>query len=355
MRPAIAATLAILLPLPAAASPSPRAVPRRPPDALVAIAGRAVVRGAWARIRCDALVLTETFATCRVEARFDVAMPDGGTLTPNASPGDAIRFDGAPAQPLPLPAGRSVRVTLSATRGLSTSSRWRGGPWVLSPMVARHPFLGEAPDVEHTGGSAEVPLYAGEAVTQAGEVALDADGDGVVAVRAGSFDASLRQSDEYTPAAHDEPPARVEHRASVSMSLGAREAPERAVLRNGGPVLAFGMRGPIDREPSRGLYRMGWEVALFEYVFVQGALETDGDSLFESAVVDVSSPEIAVILPSFRLGVGAVARQLGPRPADGALRLRVGANLLPAGFDVDFDYWPAVAEWTVALTCRLSP
>lgn len=355
MRPVVAAVLAVVLPLPAAAYAPPHDVPSRPPDALVAVSGRAVVRGAWARVRCDALVLTETFATCRVEARFDVAMPDGGSLSPHASPGDAIRFDGAPAQARSVPAGGAVRVTLTATRGLSTSSRWRGGPWVLSPLAARHPFFGEASDVAHTGGSAEVTLYAGEAVTPAGEVTLDADGDGIVTVRAGSIDASFRQSEEHTPVVRDEPPARAERGASVSMSVGAREAPERSVLRNGGPVLAFGMRGPVDRELSRGLYRVGWEVALFEYVFVQGALETDGDSLFESAVVDVSSPELAVIVPSLRLGVGAVARQLGPRPADGALRLRAGGNLLPMGFDVDFDYWPAVAEWTLTVACRLSP
>ncbi|MFO0607152.1 MAG: hypothetical protein U0324_28580 [Polyangiales bacterium] len=355
MRPVVAAVLAVVLPLPAAAYAPPRDVPSRPPDALVALSGRAVVRGAWARVRCDVLVLTETFATCRVEARFDVAMPDGGSLTPNASPDDAIRFDGAPAQAQAVPAGGTVRVTLTATRGLSTDTRWRGGPWVLSPLAARHPFFGEASDVAHTGGNAAVTLYAGEDVTQAGEVALDADGDGVVTVRADPFEAPFRRREAYTTTVPDEPPARVERGASVSMSLGAREAPERSALRNGGPVLAFGMRGPVDRELSRGLYRVGWEVALFEYVFVQGALETDGDSLFESAVVDVSSPELAVIVPSLRLGVGAVARQLGPRPADGALRLRVGGNLLPMGFDVDFDYWPAVTEWTLTVACRLSP
>jgi hypothetical protein len=142
--------------------------------------------------------------------------------------------------------------------------------------------------------------------------------------------------------------------ANVAMSVDARdEAP--GPLRNGGPVLAFGMRGPIDAQLTRGVFRVGWEVSLFEYGFVQAAMEMDGESLFESLVVDVSTPEIAIMIPSLRLGAGVVARQLGPRPADFALRLRVGGNVLPMGFDADFDYWPAVSGWTLSFTGRISP
>ena len=278
--------------------------------------------------RCDALVLTETLATGRVEASYELITRVGATVAPAVGSPDTVRSNRAAAAAHALPPGGSLRVTVSATRSLATTTRCRGGPWVISPAVVRHPFLGESADLGRQGDAASVCLYLGERVTLEGAITLDTDSDPAVHVVADS-----RQ---------------------VTLSVAARED-VTGPLCNGGPVFAFGLRGPIDQPLSRGVYRVGWEVSLFEYGFVQAAMEMDGESLFESLAVDVATPEIAVMIPSLRLGVGLVARQLGPRPADFALRLRVGASMLPAGFDADFDDWPAVSGWTLSFTGRISP
>ena len=348
----------VALPLSASAYPTPVAVRPAAPSG-VAVTGEATVRDARVSVRCEALVLTETLATCRVEASFEVVTRAGATLTPAAQSRDTVRFNGATAVARTLPPGGSLRVTVSATRSLATSTRFRGGPWVISPSTVRHPFLGESADLDHRGGSAGVDLYVGERVALEGTVALDRGVEPAVQVAAGEGVSTSDPRPDAPPyprtAAPDADAPRVTVRhASVAMSVDARdEAP--GPLRNGGPVLAFGMRGPIDAQLTRGVFRVGWEVSLFEYGFVQAAMEMDGESLFESLVVDVSTPEIAIMIPSLRLGAGVVARQLGPRPADFALRLRVGGNVLPMGFDADFDYWPAVSGWTLSFTGRISP
>lgn len=340
MRIPLAAAL-VALPLSASAYALPQIVRRPSAPTGVTVTGEATVRDARVSVRCDTLVLTETLATCRVEASYEVVTRAGATVAPAAASPDAVRFNGAPAAARTLPPGGSLRVTVSATRSLATSTRYRGGPWVISPAAVRHPFLGESADLDRQGDSAGVVLYVGERVALEGTIALDAPPDPAVTVQAGE-DVST-----YDP--------RVTVRyASVAMSVDARDD-TTGPLQNGGPVFAFGLRGPVDQELTRGVYRVGWEVSLFEYGFVQAAMEMDGESLFESLVVDVATPEIVIMIPSLRLGAGLVARQLGPRPADFALRLRVGASLLPMGFDADFDYWPEVSGWTLTLTGRISP
>lgn len=352
--------IAALLALPLSASAYPNPVAARPAaPSGVAVTGEATVRDARVSVRCEALVLTETLATCRVEASFEVVTRAGATLTPAAQSRDTVRFNGASAVVRTLPPGGSVRVTVSATRDLATTSRLGSGPWVISPTIVRHPFLGEAAGEGHHGEFTSVALYVGENVTLEGSIALDANGDSVVQVAAGedltTYDPRPNAPGYPRTVEEDADAPRVTVRyATVSLGVPGRAAAP-GPLRNGGPVLAFGMRGPIDAQLTRGVFRVGWEVSLFEYGFVQAAMEMDGESLFESLVVDVSTPEIAIIIPSLRLGVGVVARQLGPRPADFALRLRVGASLLPMGFDADFDYWPAVSGWTLSFTGRISP
>jgi hypothetical protein len=352
------ATGLVALPLSASAyAPTPPARPSAPSG--VTVTGEASVRDARVSIRCDALVLTETFATCRVEASYEVVTRAGATVAPAAASPDTVRFNGAAAAARTLPPGGSLRVTVSATRSLATSTRYRGGPWVISPAAVRHPFLGESADLDHQGDSTGVVLYVGERVALEGTIALDHVVEPAVHVAAGesvsTYDPRPDAPSYPRTAEQDADAPRVTVRyASVALSVSARDD-TTGPLQNGGPVFAFGLRGPVDQELTRGVYRVGWEVSLFEYGFVQAAMEMDGESLFESLVVDVATPEIAIMIPSLRLGAGVVARQLGPRPADFALRLRVGASLLPMGFDADFDYWPEVSGWTLSFTGRISP
>jgi len=67
----------------------------------------------------------------------------------------------------------------------------------------------------------------------------------------------------------------------------------------------------------------------------------------------VASPFL-ILLPSASAGVGFVARQLGPRDADAAFRVRLGVGVWVVGVSADFDYWPAIGEWTASLRARVS-
>lgn len=330
-----------------------------PPDASVQITGAAEVRDVGVTVRCTAQGLFERGARCEVTGRFEVVALEQARVVSASLPGESVGFDGTPGVVArTLAAGERTRVTVSAVKEFETATRIEGSPWVFAPMVIRHPFLGESAVLQRREGSAAVVLFAGPSVTVVGDVALDADGARRVVVSAGAATIPTprrgRGSDEPTVAESER--RSTEQRVTVGMSIAPRPS-ARGPLRNGGPVLAMGARLPLSgqAEPDRFLLRGAWEASLWEYLFVSASVETDFDSVFESVVVDVASPSVAIVVPSFRAGVGLVARQLGPRPADFALRLRAGGNFFPLGADVDLDYWPSIDGWTLSVTGRMSP
>ena len=331
-------------------APEPEVI--RPPAATVHIVGEATIRDAHATVRCDAHTLVWRSARCQIEARYEVLARGEVTLDASGMSADVVRFDGAAIRVARVEAGRSVRVTVSARRDLEVRRRWREGPWVQSPMVVRHPFLGDSQGIELRGDEGAVVLLSGESLATDGGLALDADGDG--AVRVVGDASEVRLDTNPRARAREDDAVTHERRVVVRLSLPAPRQGD-GPLRNGGPVLAMGWRGALNETGGRFLLRGAWEVSLYEYAFISASIETDFDSLMESLVVDVASPGFMVLLPSVRLGAGVVARQLGNTPADFAFRLRVGANLLPLGGDIDFDYWPATDVWTLSATARFSP
>ena len=332
------------------------AAPRFDPAAPSArVEGTADVSDVRVTVRCRSTGVFERGARCTVEGRFVLVARGGVTLRRGDVRGDAMHVGAEATAVRAVADGERVRVTVTATREFETRTGFRS-PWVIAPMVARHPGLGDSDGFVRHAGTSEVAVVSGPSLTFVGEVALDADGDRRVAVSAGAgtFATRNRRPAGVVPTRADEPDAAAERRVVVSMDIAPRRD-SAGPLRNGGPVLALGSRIPLSDETDRLLLRGAWEVSLWEHLFVSAGAETDFDSVFESAVVDVASPGLAVIIPSFRAGVGVVARQLGPRPADFALRLRLGANLFSLGGDVDVDYWPATTGWTLSITGRLSP
>jgi hypothetical protein len=353
MRPLLAAAL-LALPLPAAAYALPPATRPAPPSG-VAITGEATVRDARAVVRCDAVVLTETFATCRVDASFEVATRSGATLTPVAASPDVVRFNGRAAATRTLPPGGSLRVTVTGTRRLGTSTSFRGGPWVLSPAAVRHPFLGESSDLEHRGDSESLPLYVGERVSLEGAITLDVGDEPAVRVTAVASTATYDpRAEARTLPTVDDAPRVTAHYAAIGLSVSARDTPD-GPLRNGGPVIAFGVRGPVDQQDTAPSSASGGRGRSSSTASSRPRWRWTASRCSSRSWWTSGPPELAIMIPSLRAGVGVVARQLGPRPPDFALRLRVGASLLPAGFDADFDYWPTVSGWTLSFTARLSP
>ncbi|MEZ4389951.1 MAG: hypothetical protein R3A48_02555 [Polyangiales bacterium] len=350
MRPLSIFCAALLQPL-AAGAYADHGPPPRESVALVRVSGRASVRGARAEVRCRSGRVLERWARCTVRAEYALEAHGDVTLASRLQAGDEVTVDGARlGTELRLAEGARAIVRVSVTRSLETTTRVRESPWVFAPMVVRHPFFGESRTRRYQGDRAEVDVISGTDLELVDEPALDREHDPVLQV---TFDRErLLGSGMRVRRAADA--TRAEQCLRVAIGLTAREEPTGPLM-NGGPVLALGSRISTQGAPSRFMLRGAYEVGLFEHLFVSASVETDFESLMESLVVDVASPNYVILIPSFRLGVGVVARQLGPRPADFALRLRAGMNLLPGGFDADFDYWPELGGWTISLTGRLSP
>lgn len=326
----------------------------RPPTPSVHIDGEALVRDMRAVVRCDTRWFLERTAECSVQARFEVVARSALTLGVHVGSSlDEVRFDGRRAgTSTTVESGARVRVEIAARRTFSTRTRWRNGPWVLPPMVSRHPFFGETEAIEHLGGDASLVLCAGNAVTYEGEVALDAQGDRRVRSVAWQRSEVMTTTPSLRTESGDDDAGARENVVGVSMGLAGREG-HRGLFQNGGPVLSLGARSPLQGDGLRFVLRGAYEVAVAEYFFGSVSVETDFESVFESLVVDVASPELLVVIPSFHAGVGMVARQLGTRPPDFGLRLRVGGGIPAIGGDVDFDYWPEVSGWTLTTVFRL--
>jgi len=301
--------------------------------------------------RCTARAWWTVRADCTVDARYTLTARTAATLRTRPGSLDRVRVDDQPGTVWNVPEGDHVRVAVSSTLRLERTRHVRGAPWSYAPMIVRHPLFGDSQDITWRGGRGAVVLVGGPSVYVVTESVREGPETSHVTV------ALVADSTPRPVGADHEGPrstgARLDQTLTVWLTLRA-PAPSRHAFRRGGPVLGLGTRLDGSDAPDRPLLRLGYEASLYEYAFVSTSVETDLDSLYESLVVDLASRNVAILVPSFRVGVGMVARQLGPRPADFALRLRVGASLLiPLGGDVDFDYWPATQSWTVSLVGRL--
>ena len=331
----------------AAGSASP-VFERRDPPPLVRVLGSAELCDARVTVDCISRRILERSARCEVRATFTIAATGAVTLTPEAYLGERDRVELGGAGPT-LAAGQVATVTITARRALSTSWRLRD-PYIIPAMVVRHMFLGESTSRQRRAGEDVVVLAGGPELVLGGEPALEADGDGRVRIALGRDEVVVDErgrprSTSGRVASADEGRTR-ERRLLVSLTVPPI-ADAHGWLHQGGPLLAAGVR------QDRFVLRGAWEVGLGERLFLTASVETDFDSVLESLVLDVATPQ-PLIIPSVRAGVGVVARQLGPRDADVGVRLRAGASLFAMGGDVDFDYWPAIDEWTLTAAARLS-
>ncbi len=239
---------------------------------------------------------------------------------------------------VPLP----VEVVLRFARTLSIATVDHESFWILSPLRARHLVLGDGHDVRREGENAYGDLVVGDAIALEGDVAVDVQVPAAIAVNFGGrpVDGVSRVS-----AAHD----------GLLLTVRVEPEGEPFPIQHGGPVLGVGARFDLaDEENTLVTLRGAYELAVADHFIGSVSFETDFESIYESLVIETASPELLVLLPSVAAGIGVVARQLGDRDADAALRLRLGMNLLAVGLTCDFDYWPAIGDWTASMVARLS-
>ncbi len=332
--------IVLLAPRLALASAQAPVIPYDPPP-LVHVDGPVTVGAPRVTVDCSVRRILEWSARCRVRASFEIVASAPATLAALGG-ADVIDLGGVSGR-RELAAGERAQVTVTAVRALKTRTTWRD-PFVMAPMVARHFLFGGSKQLVRHDGLVEVPLVSGVDVALDGAPALDGDGDGRVVIAARALDHVV---DAYRRGGGGGTPGTRERRVTVSMTLPGRPAVD-GLLRGGGPLVAAGARD------ERFLLRLGWEVGVGEHLFASAAIETDFDSVIESLVIDVATPEILLLIPSLRAGVGALARQRGPRDPDFGLRLRAGGNVMSLGTDIDLDYWPAIDDWTVSATVRIS-
>lgn len=293
-------------------------------------------------VRCELATVIETAARCDVAAAVELVAIEPSTISPQreTTPGE-IRVDGVALEaPLALAQGQRALVAIHFEVALSTETRSSTQYWSICPIQSRHFFLGESSELRREGDGAFGELVRGAHVTLSGATH-------VVATTAGldvAFGGARIDGESQPSPAH----------AGIGITLVVEER-DPPLLQHGGPVLSLGARFSLRREDDlRFLLRVAYEIGLADYVVVSVSFESDFQSILESAVIEVATPELLILLPGIAGGIGVVARQLGNRDADAALRLRFGANILAAGVTADFDYWPTIGEWTASVVGRLS-
>jgi hypothetical protein len=347
MGPRIARTLGpallLLWTASAAASADP---PPPPPLAHLWVAGEATVRDLRVTVRCAAIEGGGVGARCRLASRYtlEAAGPVmlrpryGGARGPEGEPG-ALRVDGAPlGGERVLAGGEAVRVGVEATRVMQASRR---RPFLLPPNRARHPLLGDDAGAWRAPPALGAPLADGPRVRLEGPVHADVEPGPARVTIGGEAVRGVRALDV--------------ERATVRLTLPRPPSPGSPV-QHGGPALGLGarLRFQVPDDEGRWLLRVGYELAFFEHLIGSVWLETDFESVMEVLQVELALPQVLFLIPSAAVGVGVVARQLGPRAPDAALRLHVGWNVFALGMSGDFDYWPALGGWTGSLSVRVS-
>ncbi len=311
-------------------------------------------------IACGGFEFVDAWVTCTVDAALHLSTDDGVRLTvvrspersevpleahaiviPDEHPDDVVMLGGHPlVDTAALAPGMSRTLVVHATRSLHGTFD-ANDYLVFSSPLTRHPLLSESHAFDYQGDALEVALLHGD-VQVTGPVRFDARHTSAVEVRL----ATMRVADvrELLRGNRD---------IAFSIALD-RDREYDGPIANGGISFLVATRTNLDLDGGdQLLLAVDYEVILHDFIYASLALATDFESLFESLVVEVATPDILLILPSVSVGVGLVARQLGERSAEAALRLRVGGAWPMLGVRVDVDYWPDGGQWTMTAGLRI--
>jgi hypothetical protein len=345
MRSSLSLAVSLSLALPsvalAAASPPP---PAPVPLPGLVVTGPAVAEDVHVDVRCAGTSLTDASSLCRVvvharlhagSERVEVRIDDVAGSATTTIDGDAAGAFFA------LVPDQSVSIELAYQRDLSISTHDADAPWILPAPRARHLVLGESTSTHRSGDAASGELFGGQDVAIVGPIHVQAD-VAAVSVRIGS--------DAVTSGTRDV----VDARGTIALAIDPGPDPDR-VVQNGGPWLGAGVWAPLEgSDGGRFAMRVGYEIGIVDWIVASIDLETDFDSIAQSVLVEVATPELAILVPSISVGIGAVVRELGNRNADAALRVALGYQFACVGAYIDFDYWPSIDGWTLQAGGRLS-
>jgi hypothetical protein len=347
----------------ASAAP-PRVVHVRDPMPTIAVEGDLQVTRGEIAVSCGLVEFVDAWATCTIEATLRLSTDGGARLTReplevppaveaasemrehvavivDAHPDDVVLLGGRPfTGTLALAPGMSRTLVIRATRDLHGAFD-SNDYLVFSAPVTRHPLLSESHAFAYSNDAWNVALLRGDfAVT--GPVRLDARNTTGLEVKLGE----RRVNDVCTLPLGREPIA-------LSVAL-RRDRDHEGPLANGGLALLGATRENLDREEGeRALVAVEYAVVLHDFVFASASIATDFDSVFESLVLEVATPDLIFLIPSLSAGLGVVVRELGDRTADAALRARFIATWPMLGMQIDLDYWPDLGQWTSTVGLRV--
>lgn len=333
-----------LAPLSHAAARAIEPLPRPTPPTTLVVEGALVVTSADIHVACGSFDFIGIEATCRVTARLHVRATHTTRLSFSSAlaPSDTFVIDGMPlAGAHTIGEGQERELFVRVDRSLSASPHVEESPYVLSAAFTRHPLLGEHRSMGTASAGATIEILPGAHL--GGTLHLDARSRGVVEVRLGErvVDSTFDTQD-------------VGALETITLHL-ERDRTHEGSLANGGLFATLGVAMSLTEAREQLTAALGWELVLESAFFVSLALGTDGSAITESLIVEIASPSPLFIVPSFGAGVGVVARQLGDRAPDAALRLRLSAQTpLFLGVVCDLDYWPSIAEATLTVAARLS-
>ena len=350
----------------ASAAPPP-VVHARDPMPTIAVEGDLQVTRGEITVSCGLVEFVDAWATCSIEATLRLSTDGGARLTReplamepppeaveaasemrehvavivDAHPDDVVLLGGRPfTGTLALGPGMSRTLVIRATRELHGAFD-SNDYLVFSAPVTRHPLLSESHAFAYSNDAWGVELLRGDfAVT--GPVRLDARNTTGLEVKLGE----RRVNDVCTLPLGREPIA-------LSVALH-RDRDHEGPVANGGLALLGATRENLDREEGeRALVAVEYAVVLHDFVFASASIATDFDSVFESLVLEVATPDLIFLIPSLSAGLGVVVRELDDRNADAALRARFIATWPMLGLQIDLDYWPDLGQWTSTLGLRV--
>ena len=357
--------LALMSPAIAQASAAPpRVVHVRDPMPTIAVEGDLQVTRGEITVSCGLIEFVDAWATCTIDATLRLSTDGGARLTRehpathtspsseeqaepresvivDAHPDDVVLLGGRPfTGTLALLPGMSRTLVIRATRDLHGAFD-SNDYLVFSAPVTRHPLLSESHAFEYSDDVWGAELLRGD-FTITGPVRLDARNTTGLEVLLGE----QRVNDVGTLPLGREPIA-------LSVALH-RDRDHEDPVANGGLALLGATRVNLDREEGeRALVAVEYAVILSDFVFASASIATDFDSVFESLVLEVATPDLIFLIPSLSAGLGVVVRELGDRNADAALRARFIATWPMLGLQVDLDYWPDLGQWTSTLGLRV--
>lgn len=333
--------LATASPVHAAAAASP--APPPPPPAL-SVLGPATLREVRVVVECDDRSGALPATRCAIDVRFsmEAGLEPVQLELRDQGRGDAgtMRVDSEVVSACTLEPGQRASVSFHTAAYLA-ARRVDELEWITPAMYVRHFLVGDVLATHNEGAWFSTPAVEGMRITVEGPIGVETRVPDFVSVTVGAADVSGRASLDVP-------------RPSISIGV-TPPALDHGPIQPGGPFLAGGARFDMSNSSDDGrfLLQAGYELGFAEHFFVSVGLETDFESIMQSVVLEAATPAV-LIIPSVFAGVGVVARQLGPRDADAALRLRVGTTLMVVGVCVDLDYWPAIGEWTMSALVHAS-